>query len=347
MLLQTLILTVAVIALAGIVNYIIDKKRNAFNATRQTLKKAYFKHRAYAFMIDFISLSAVVVLFAYLIHTWVERVIVAGLFLEDWLTLLVVLAAIFVLIFRDLFKGQSPGKRLLKIAVRSVADPAITPPFGKLVLRNIFMFIWPIEFIVLMCSIGDQRKIGDRLAGTDVYYISERSSAPVYLLKTNRSLNRLVFFSIITFGIYSLVFLYRLSEDINDIASKHDGRSTMNFLWLFFLAPATFGIALHVWFHRISNRAGNELSRRGINSSFNAKTYWLFFGAPERIYFVSFMIWLNFAEVADLYVIFRGLDTFPLLLSAGGIAVVILMLVYFHKLCVTFNLLSEHCNAHG
>ena len=43
----------------------------------------------------------------------------------------------------------------------------------------------------------------------------------------------------------------------------------------FVVAPITFGIGAFVWGHNISARIGNELSRRGIDYSFGASTYWL------------------------------------------------------------------------
>ena len=50
----------------------------------------------------------------------------------------------------------------------------------------------------------------------------------------------------------------------------------MHFCLLFFLVgPITLGIADLVWFHNISSRMGNELSRRGIAYSFGAVDYWL------------------------------------------------------------------------
>lgn len=99
---------------------------------------------------------------------------------------------------------------------------------------------------------------------------------PVRQLNTHRGLLKFILLGIITFGIYPLVFYSGISEDINLIASRYDGKKTMHFCLLFFLVgPITFGIADIVWFHRISSRMGNELSRRGIAYSFGAVDYWL------------------------------------------------------------------------
>ena len=75
-------------------------------------------------------------------------------------------------------------------------------------------------------------------------------------LKTNRSLGRFILFTIITFGIYSLVYFYCVGRDLNTINSRYDGKKTMNFVLLMLVAPFTLGIAGLVWMHRISDRTG-------------------------------------------------------------------------------------------
>lgn len=98
---------------------------------------------------------------------------------------------------------------------------------------------------------------------------------PAAQLKTNRGLLKTILLSIITFGIYPLVLYSTISTDINLIASRYDGKKTMHYCLLVFLvAPITLGIGGIVWCHKISNRIGNELARRGIAYSFGAGTFW-------------------------------------------------------------------------
>ena len=95
------------------------------------------------------------------------------------------------------------------------------------------------------------------------------------MLRTNRSLAKYFFLSLITFGIYGLVVLCHISEDINIVATRRDGKKTMHYLWIFFLLGGlTLGIAYLVWFHRLSNRIGAELTARGIDYHFSAGTFW-------------------------------------------------------------------------
>ena len=100
--------------------------------------------------------------------------------------------------------------------------------------------------------------------------------APVIQLKTNRSLLKFILLSIITLGIYSIVVMSGVSTDINMIAGKYDGKKTIHYcLVIFVFSWLTFGILPIVWFHKLSNRIGNELNRRNIMYEFSASTFWL------------------------------------------------------------------------
>ena len=102
------------------------------------------------------------------------------------------------------------------------------------------------------------------------------NQAPALKLKTNKGLLKTILLSIITLGIYELVVMSAVSSEINIVASKYDGKKTMHFCLLFFLvAPITLGIGAIVWIHRISNRIGNEIKRRGISYNFSSADFWL------------------------------------------------------------------------
>ena len=136
------------------------------------------------------------------------------------------------------------------------------------------------------------------------------STAPVGQLKTNKGLLKTILLSLITFGIYPLVVMSAVSNDINVVASRYDGKKTMHFCLLaFIVAPITFGIGGIVWYHKISNRIGAELARRGIGYSFSAGTYW-------------------------------GWSVLGALIGIGP-------LVYLHKLFKAVNLMNAHYNVNG
>lgn len=102
------------------------------------------------------------------------------------------------------------------------------------------------------------------------------NNTPALQLPTKRGLLKFILLTAITFGIYGLVVMTKISGEINVTASRYDGKKTMNYLLMvLIITPITLGIGAIVWQHRISNRMGSELSRRGISYSFSAKDYWL------------------------------------------------------------------------
>lgn len=138
----------------------------------------------------------------------------------------------------------------------------------------------------------------------------QASTAPVGQLKTNRSLLKIILLGIITLGIYPIVVYSGISSDINFIAGRYDGRKTMHYCLLCFLVgPFTLGIAYLVWYHRITERIGNELARRNINYSFGSKDFWLW--------------------------------------SVLGSLIAVGPFIFIHKLCKASNLLAEHYNQNG
>jgi len=103
-----------------------------------------------------------------------------------------------------------------------------------------------------------------------------QAQPPVGKLKTDRSLLLLILLSIVTLGIYGLIFWYKVSKDINLIASRYDGKTTMNYaLLVFLIAPITLGIGALVWEHKFCNRVGEELARRNIDFKISASDFWI------------------------------------------------------------------------
>jgi uncharacterized RDD family membrane protein YckC len=81
-------------------------------------------------------------------------------------TILVGLLFGFIVYFsKDSFKGISPGKWMMGIMVRDETNRDLIPSFGRLFLRNCFIILWPLEFIVLALS-GNKKRIGDIVAKT-------------------------------------------------------------------------------------------------------------------------------------------------------------------------------------
>lgn len=99
---------------------------------------------------------------------------------------------------------------------------------------------------------------------------------PMNQLRTNRSFIKTLLLSLVTFGIYGLVCYGHITDDVNLVCSRYDGKKSMNYYLLFFLVgPITFEIATIVWLHNLCNRIGNELKRRMIDYNFSASDFWL------------------------------------------------------------------------
>ena len=99
---------------------------------------------------------------------------------------------------------------------------------------------------------------------------------PVAQLKTDRSFIKTFLLSLVTLGIYGLICYGHITDDVNLVCSRYDGKKSMNYYLLFFLVgPITLEIATIVWMHNICERIGNELKRRQIDYSFGAKDFWL------------------------------------------------------------------------
>lgn len=80
--------------------------------------------------------------------------------------LTLVMAAGFVCYaLKDIF-GRSLGKRLFGLKLVTTDDPQ-TPKMINRVLRNLTIFIWPVEAIVMLNN-PDRRRLGDRLGHTMV-----------------------------------------------------------------------------------------------------------------------------------------------------------------------------------
>ncbi|GHV17559.1 hypothetical protein FACS1894169_12950 [Bacteroidia bacterium] len=77
---------------------------------------------------------------------------------------ILLLSILFSLFFcKDiLFRGQSIGKRNLKLKVQDVSNQKTT--LLRLILRNLFIVVWPIEIVLIL--INPQRRFGDIIFGT-------------------------------------------------------------------------------------------------------------------------------------------------------------------------------------
>ncbi len=79
----------------------------------------------------------------------------------------VMLIALIVYALKDSINGRSIGKRILGLYTRDCVNLEKTPDLIKLIIRNLLVFVWPVEFFILIKD-KDGRRLGDKLAKTQV-----------------------------------------------------------------------------------------------------------------------------------------------------------------------------------
>lgn len=89
--------------------------------------------------------------------------------LEGLIEFIGFLASFILLLFKD-YSGRSFGKRLFGLKVVNFVTKEVSTG-RKNVLRNLLMFLWPLESVCMM-FMNPYRKIMDRVLGLDVVLAS-------------------------------------------------------------------------------------------------------------------------------------------------------------------------------
>ena len=175
-----------------------------------------------------------------------------------------------------------------------------------------------------------------------VYQQVNTPQRPAYQLPDRRSLLKMIFLGLITCGIYNVVVMSRIAEEVNMVASKHDGKRTQQFFWMYVLTCLTFGIYAFVWMHGLCNRIGGELKRRGLSYKFGAFDFWLW------NFLVSLVGGIAVAIVAGI-VLTKGASILLLVLVYLAATAVALVgpFIFTHKFCKASNLMNRDYNLRG
>lgn len=110
--------------------------------------------------------------------------------------------------------------------------------------------------------------------------VTSTTGRPFVPLDTNRSLVKLILLNIITCGIYSWIFTYKLTEDVN-VACDGDGDNTAGLVALIVLSTITCGIYGFVWYYKLGNRLQVNARRYGMEFTENGTTVllWMLLGS--------------------------------------------------------------------
>lgn len=98
-------------------------------------------------------------------------------------------------------------------------------------------------------------------------------------LKDDRGLLSYILLSIITLGIYSYYFFYKLAKDVN-VACQGDGERTRGLVGFILLSIITCGIYAWIWHYKLGNRLAQNAPRYGLYFTENGTTIllWNIFG---------------------------------------------------------------------
>ena len=99
-------------------------------------------------------------------------------------------------------------------------------------------------------------------------------------LTDNRGLISYILLSVITCGIYSYYFIYKMAHDVN-IACSGDGEETGGLLQYVLLSIVTCGLYSLYWEYKLGNRLASNAPRYGLSFAENGTTVlvWRLLGA--------------------------------------------------------------------
>src|SRR5258706_1778768 len=126
----------------------------------QDLALSSRKRRIAAFLIDHFVLTFLMVSLIFLIlgPDFMDKDSPARLMTA---MLMVMVPGFLIYFAKDSIRGISAGKWIMGIMVRDAGNPHEVPSWGRLLIRNLFLVLWPVEFIVLAVS-SDKTRLGDK-----------------------------------------------------------------------------------------------------------------------------------------------------------------------------------------
>lgn len=120
-----------------------------------------------------------------------------------------------------------------------------------------------------------------------------------------RSLLTFILLSIITCGIYSIIFWYNYADDMNTVCNG-DGKETKNYILVILLSIITCGIYYYIWLYGVGNRMQENAPRYGLNFQENGTTILLWFLIGSLLcgigaFYAIYILIKNMNDIADRY----------------------------------------------
>lgn len=95
-------------------------------------------------------------------------------------------------------------------------------------------------------------------------------------IQTDRGLLKYILLTIVTCGIYSYYFIYKLAEDVNEMC-KEDGQKTGGLVAFIVLSFVTCGIYALYWYYQIANRLQANAPKYGLSFQESGTTVLLWY----------------------------------------------------------------------
>lgn len=95
-------------------------------------------------------------------------------------------------------------------------------------------------------------------------------------IQTDRALLKYILLTIVTCGIYSYYFIYKLAEDVNEMC-KEDGQKTGGLVAFIVLSYVTCGIYALYWYYQIANRLQANAPKYGLSFQESGTTILLWY----------------------------------------------------------------------
>lgn len=120
-----------------------------------------------------------------------------------------------------------------------------------------------------------------------------------------RSFGMYILLSIITCGIYSIIFWYQYTEDINKICMD-DGHESPNYIIVILLSIITCGIYAYIWYYSQANRLQAASNKYGISIQGDGTVVllWMILGSflfGIGAFIALYILIRNMNEVAKAY----------------------------------------------
>lgn len=125
-----------------------------------------------------------------------------------------------------------------------------------------------------------ERQMGSAVQDVHQTFVNGGASYPGERLKTDRGLLSYILLTIITCGIYSWYFIYKIAHDIN-IACEGDGEKTSGLVTYILLSIVTCGVYSWIWYYKLGNRLANNAPRYNLSFQENGTSVllWMLFGS--------------------------------------------------------------------